>query len=174
MEQEEINMVKNLIEEFLGKMTIADFVVELGPPSFSQSPAYVWPEKGLQEDAIKQDALLFNITAKDPQFLIGQNGQTLAELERLIRILAHKKLKKNNYIALDINGYKKNKIQYLKKIAEDAANEVSIKKKSKIMSPMPSYDRRIIHTELAHRQDVATESQGEGLDRHVVVNPRQP
>jgi predicted RNA-binding protein Jag len=37
---------------------------------------------------------------------------------------------------------------------------------------MSSYERRIIHAELSKRTDVATDSQGEGFDRHIVIKSK--
>ena len=36
---------------------------------------------------------------------------------------------------------------------------------------MNAYERRIVHTTLQDRDDVTTESTGEGEKRHVVVKP---
>jgi len=84
----------------------------------------------------------------------------------------NKKLQKNFYLKLDINNYREKKIEYLKSFARDIANEVVFTKEKKVLSPMPAYQRRIIHTELAQRQDVATQSQGDGQDRHLVISPK--
>ena len=51
------------------------------------------------------------------------------------------------------------------------ADEVVLTKKEKILSPMPAYERRIIHLELAERKDVSTESIDQGLERKVVIRP---
>jgi spoIIIJ-associated protein len=73
------------------------------------------------------------------------------------------------YFNLDINDYKKQKIEYLKNTAKSLADQVVQTKEDKVLLPMSSYERRIIHAELAQRTDVITESQGEGLDRHIVI-----
>lgn len=119
-----------------------------------------------------QDIVNIDITLPEPKMLIGQSGYTLFELSSLFKIILNKKLKKYFYVNLDINDYKKKKIEYLKTLAESVANEVVLTKEGKVLLPMPAYERRIIHAKLAERQDVKTESQGEGLDRCVVVMPR--
>ncbi|MST04322.1 MAG: hypothetical protein EXS49_02020, partial [Candidatus Pacebacteria bacterium] len=44
--------------------------------------------------------------------------------------------------------------------------------KSEVRLPaMNAYERRIVHTELAVRPDVKTESSGEGRERCVVIRP---
>ena len=73
---------------------------------------------------------------------------------------------------MDINDYKKKKVEYLKNLADCIANEVILTKEKKVLAPMPAYERRIIHAQLSARQDIKTESQGEGIDRCVVIEPR--
>lgn len=150
--QEEIKEIKNTTEKLLQKMTMEDFSLELKP-----SP--------------EGDFLDLDIKLKEPQFLIGEGGQTLMGLERVLRIILSKGIKKKFYLKLDINGYKKNKIDYLKKIAKESADEVSLTKKSKILPPMPAFERRVIHVELSQRRDIIAESQGDDADRHIVINP---
>ncbi|MDD5433753.1 MAG: hypothetical protein PHE77_03845, partial [Candidatus Pacebacteria bacterium] len=43
--------------------------------------------------------------------------------------------------------------------------------REKVLFPMNAFERRIIHTELAKRSDVTTESTGAGDNRKVVVRP---
>ena len=73
------------------------------------------------------------------------------------------------YIDLDINNYKKKKMEYLKELAKSVADEVAITKKEKELPPMSAYERRIIHLELAARGDVTTESIGQEPERKVVI-----
>ena len=55
-----------------------------------------------------------------------------------------------------------------KNIADEAANSG----KEKALSPMSSFERRIIHLALQGRQDVVSESRGEGRERRVVIAPK--
>jgi len=73
---------------------------------------------------------------------------------------------------LDINGYKSKKVEYLKSLAKEAADQVVLNKEEKSLPPMSAYERRVVHAELAQREDVLTESQGSDLDRHIVVKPK--
>jgi spoIIIJ-associated protein len=75
------------------------------------------------------------------------------------------------FIDLDISDYKKKKNEYLKELARNTADEVSLSKKEKILPSMSAYERRIIHLELAGRSDVKTESLGQEPDRRIVVRP---
>ncbi len=154
IDQNDIKKIKDATGEFFEKMTMA---VSIGSVNL---------EKG------SQDVVNLDIKSDEPQILIGQGGQTLFEIQRLLRTVLNKKLQKIFYFNLDINDYKKKKIEYLKDLAKDLADQVALTKEEKTLSPMPSYERRIIHAELAQRTDVATESQGDGPDRHIVIKPK--
>jgi spoIIIJ-associated protein len=112
------------------------------------------------------------IKIEEPQILIGQGGQTLFEIQRLLKIILNKKTQSAFYLNLDINDYKKQKVEYLKDVAKDFADQVSLTKEEKHLAPMSAYERRIIHAELSLRTDVDTESRGDGSDRHIVIKPR--
>ena len=109
---------------------------------------------------------------EEPQVLIGQGGRTLFEVQRAIRMILNKKLKKIFYLDLDINEYKTKKTEYLKSLAKDLADQVALTKETKILFPMPSYERRVVHKELSKRSDIISDSQGDGEDRHIVIKAK--
>ncbi len=119
----------------------------------------------------KEEVFLINIKTKEPKVLIGERGQTLIEIQHLLRILLRKKIENEFLIELDINDYKKRKEEALREVARDVADEVVFYKKEKILPPMSSYERRIIHVSLKDRDDIETESMDEGKERRVVVKP---
>ena len=113
-----------------------------------------------------------NVKIDDPQILIGERGQTLNDTQKILKAILSKNLRKIFYLNLDINDYKKKKIEYLKDLARDLADEVVLNKEPKVLSPMSSYERRVIHTELSSRPDIKTESEGEEPHRRVVIKPK--
>ena len=116
-----------------------------------------------------RDVVSLDIKLDEPQILIGQGGQTLFETQRLLRTILNKGIGNNFLFNLDINDYKKQKIEYLKSLAKSLADQASLTKEEKVLAPMSAYERRIVHAELAQRSDIITESQGEGPDRHIVI-----
>lgn len=168
LEQSQINKIKEATEEFFDKMTVVVSSIDVNPSSV---------ENG-SKDANKQveeirSVVDLDIKINEPQILIGQGGQTLFEIQRLLRTVLNKKLQEVFYLNLDINDYKKKKIEYLKSLAKDLADQVSLTKEEKALLPMSAYERRVVHAELSQRTDIITESQGDGLNRHIVIKPRQ-
>ena len=150
IDQNNLEIVKKEVNEFFEKTSL-DVELEFLPP--------------------KENTFSINIKTEEPQILIGEGGQTLAEIQHLLKIILKRKIKDSFFIDLDVSGYKKKKIEYLKELAKNMADEVVLTKKEKILSPMPAYERRIIHLELAERKDVSTESIDQGLERKVVIRP---
>jgi spoIIIJ-associated protein len=124
--------------------------------------------------ANEEDNVIFlDIKTDEPKILIGQNGQTLNDIQQLLKaIIKHKTGFNDFYLNIDINDYKKKKAEYLKEMARYLADEVSLSKQEKILEPMSPYERRIIHLELLKREDIKTESIGEGKERRVVIKPK--
>jgi len=148
--QEQLEEIKKTIKEFFEKTTL-EVEIEFLP----------------QRDL----TLPINLKTEEPQILIGQGGQTLFEIQHLLKAILRRKIKENFYIDLDINDYKKKKLDYLKETARSLADEVALTKKEKILPSMSAYERRIIHLELAGRSDVTTESIGSEPERKVVIKP---
>ncbi|HEX9722039.1 MAG TPA: R3H domain-containing nucleic acid-binding protein [Candidatus Paceibacterota bacterium] len=128
---------------------------------------------GTFEALVKEDTQTIHIQVRveDPKLFIGEKGQTLFEIQHLVKLIIRKKLPDTAlyYISLDMNDYKRNKEEYLQDLARTTADEVSLLKKAKELPPMPSGERRIIHAALGERTDVVSESIGEEPDRRVVI-----
>ena len=119
----------------------------------------------------KQETIFLKVESKEPQILIGENGNSLFSIQHLLKAILKRKIKDHFFIDVDINNYKQNKIKYLKELAKNLADKVSLTKKEEILPPMPPYERRIIHLELAERGDVTTQSVGREPKRRVVIKP---
>jgi spoIIIJ-associated protein len=150
LSQDDINKIKETTKEFFNK-TSFDIDLEIPEPT--------------------EETILIKIKTAEPKVLIGQNGQTLAEMQHLLKSLLRRKVQSDFYIDLDINDYKKKKAEYLKSSALEFADEVAITGKEKILPPMSSYERRIVHMQLSSRKDVITESVGNEPERKIIIKP---
>ena len=150
LEREDIQKIEDIIAQFFSKI-----------------------DKRISTEVEKFDDqnIEINIKTEEPQILIGENGQTLKGIERLLRLALRNNIEKRFYITLDINSYKKKKREYLEKKAKEAADEVSLTGVEKRMPALSASERRIVHVELQNRDDVVTESIGKDPDRQVVIRP---
>ena len=150
MNQQNLEEIKKITKDFFKKTTF-EVEIEFLP--------------------LQELTLPINLKTDEPQILIGEGGQTLVEIQHLLKTILKRKIQEPFFIDLDINGYKKKKIEYLKELAKSVADEVALTKKEKSLAPMPAYERRIIHLELAGRQNVTTESIGQEPERRVIIRP---
>lgn len=148
--RKDLTKIKDIAKEFFEKMTI--------PVELEIKP-------------LKEQTLTVNVEMENPQILIGEGGQTLLEAQRLLKIILRRKIDKTFYLDLDINGYKKKKVEYLKQLARSVSDDVALNKKEKVLPSMPAYERRIIHLELANKENIATESIGREPERKVAIRP---
>lgn len=119
----------------------------------------------------KEELISINITTNNAQTLIGRQGLVLADIQLLLRKIIKKKTGEDLYISVDIDSYKKKKEKYLKDLAWNIADEVLKTGQEKEIPLVSSFDRRIVHIELQQRNDVLTESIGDGEERRIIVKP---
>lgn len=148
--QQQADEIKEVVEGFLDHMDM-EAEIEIGNP---------------EDDTIPVD-----LEMENPKTLIGKEGRTLAKVQHLIKLMSRDKIEGRFYIDLDINNYKEKKTSYLKEKAREVGDKVALTKKEKQLPPMPPYERRIIHMELADRNDVTTQSVGKDPERRVVIKP---
>jgi spoIIIJ-associated protein len=120
---------------------------------------------------LNQDTCEVDVSILDAGLIIGEEGAHLSAWEHILRQAAQKLLAGVSRVSLDVNQYRAMKNEALRELARKAAREAVLKKKPVELQPMNAYERRIVHTELALRPDVMTESIGEDPNRRVVVKP---
>ena len=113
--------------------------------------------------------VILNIEGDDLGILIGRQGQTLASLQYIVRLIVAEKLKMWVPINVDIAGYKKRRYESLQNLALRLADQVKKSKRLITLEPMPADERRVIHLTLADHPDVTTQSMGEGEARRVAI-----
>ena len=106
----------------------------------------------------------------DNPLLIKENLLTLVDsINHLLRMMA----KKQNQPAIffDINNYRQERENLIAELARAAAKKVLQTKEHIQLPAMNSYERRLVHIELAIHPEVMTESIGAGAGRYVVIKP---
>lgn len=132
---------------------------------------YVDPESEVMAEEIGPDFFIFNIRTKESSLLIGRDGGNIGSLDHLVKMMLKKESLAGGGFVIDINGYRYAKIERLRQIAKKAALRVSWRNVSEALSPMNSFERRIIHMELSDSPLVETKSVGVEPGRAIVVSP---
>jgi spoIIIJ-associated protein len=116
--------------------------------------------------------ILFDIAGEDLGVLIGRRGETLASLQFLLNLLIGRRLGSWVRVAVDVEGYRARREEYLRSLAQRTAERVRRTGQAVPLEPMPPNERRIVHMALQESADVTTESSGYGEERRVFVIPR--
>ena len=124
-----------------------------------ERPAHVWVD----------------IATSQSGLLIGERGTHLHAFEHVLRLLLRQELSTVECRCfVDVNGYRLRRMEFLKRLARDAARRVMSSQHAVTLDPMPAVERRIVHLALTGEALVETGSVGAGADRRVVIRPRDP
>jgi len=116
---------------------------------------------------------VLQIHGQDLGVLIGRRGETLSALQYITRLIASRELQRRANIVLDVEGYKARREKVLQRLAQRMADQAVRTGRIVSLEPMPPYERRIVHLALRDRDDVSTESVGEGSRRKVTIIPQR-
>jgi spoIIIJ-associated protein len=117
---------------------------------------------------------MYAVRTPDSKELIGPHGEHLRALNYILRKFAEKKFEtKENHFMVDVNGYQSKNIRELEQKASLLAERVRTFKSSADMAPMSAYERMIIHSMFSDDEHIATESEGFGATRHVVLRYKE-
>jgi spoIIIJ-associated protein len=103
-------------------------------------------------------------------FLIGQKGDNM----RAMQFLVSNALKNQGFeytrVNVDVAEYKKQRAQRLAERAEEWMKRVKDSGEPMDLKPMNAADRRTVH-KLAQEWGIVSESEGDGVNRHIVLKP---
>ncbi len=151
----QIDETKNHIAEFLKKLNTDVDGIEVVSNPATKKPRFL-------------------IRTKDSKLLIGNRGANLQALNLLIKQMVRKKTgneEASNFI-IDVNNYYGKRIDEVLYQARITAERVRMFKRDIEMTPMNAYERLLVHSFFSEDTTVATESQGEGKFRKIVLKYR--
>jgi len=102
-------------------------------------------------------------------FLIGQRGDTLRAMQAMVSTMLKSKESPLNRVNIDIADYKQKHAQKILEELDGWVKEVRESGKPITLKPMNAADRRTVHRGLEDYSDVSSRSEGEGRDRHIVL-----
>lgn len=111
-------------------------------------------------------------TTQQEGLLIGRHGRTINALQVLGTTFMLRLGLQHFDLLLDVAGYRERRANTLRRLADNTAREVIASGEPALLDPMPAFERKVIHTELAHHDYVVTSSQGREPRRAVVISPR--
>jgi spoIIIJ-associated protein len=109
---------------------------------------------------------------RDTGIVIGYHGEILESFQLVLSLAIAKKLGRFVRISVEVDGYKKNRTDYLEKLAVQVKEKALSENKEQVLMSLKSWERRIIHVFLQNDEEVTSESSGEGRDRVLLIKPR--
>jgi spoIIIJ-associated protein len=103
-------------------------------------------------------------------FLIGQRGDTLRSFQQLLSTTLKNKEAVIHRVNLDIADYKRQRYDRLVEQTAEWVKQVRDSKEPVHLQPMNAAERRVVHQAVSDYSDIATLSEGEGRDRHIVLS----
>ena len=123
----------------------------------------------LEDEEDGDRPLNLNVVGDDLGILIGRNGETLASIQYLIRLMVNQELHSWKNIVIDIDSYKQRRAEQLNQMAQRLAEQVVTSGRPASLEPMPASERRLVHMALRNHQQVYTASTGEDQRRKVQI-----
>lgn len=120
------------------------------------------------------ELIVAKIKMTEAGFLIGPGGSSLLAFQHLVRLLVRRRTAQLIPFVVDVNEYRSHRLALLKEMAESFGQRVKTEQRAIELAPMSAFERRLIHLVVKEIPGVASESQGEREQRHVIVRPVSP
>lgn len=131
---------------------------------------FVDPQSEVIFEEMAPDFYIFTVKTAESSLLIGREGANIGSIDHLVKMMVRKEIASASAFIIDINNYRRSKIERLRQVAKSAALRVSWQGKPEKLNPMSVLERRIIHMELSNSPLVETKSSGVEPNRSVVIS----
>jgi spoIIIJ-associated protein len=118
------------------------------------------------------DDLEVRVHGENLGLLVGPRGTTLQAVQDLARVASQRRLGDHDTrLRVDIGGYRQRRKEALDRFATQMADEVKQSGVARVLEPMSSADRKIVHDALSEVEGIGTRSEGDDPYRRVVITP---
>ena len=122
----------------------------------------------------EEDEIEVRVDGTELGLMVGPGGATLLAIQDLTRVASQRRLgDQDTRLRIDIAGYRERRREALTRFALKVAAEVKETGSSRMLEPMTSADRKIVHDSLTEVEGITTRSEGEDPRRRVVVEPAE-
>lgn len=118
-----------------------------------------------------EDGAEFDVNGDDIGFIIGHRGETLDALQYLTGLVVNHIHEEYFRVIIDIGNYREKREKTLEVLGRKLAFRACKTGEKVSLEPMNPYERRIIHTAVQKVRGATSWSEGENLQRHVVIGP---
>lgn len=122
----------------------------------------------------ENDAYLVDIKSEeDAPLIIGRHGEMIRSIKRVMEAMLFKKLDKNVDLVVNVNDYIEKQKERLHAIAESTISKLRESGESQRLHSLSSYERKLIHEYIKDQTtDLTSHSEGEGIDRSLIISTK--
>lgn len=123
-----------------------------------------------------EEGAVINLSGEEVGFVIGRRGETLDALQYLCGLVANHVDNTYFRVTIDTGNYREKREKTLEILGRKLAFKALKTGKNVPLEPMNPYERRIIHTAVQKVNGAISWSEGESINRHVVIglDPKAP
>ena len=118
-----------------------------------------------------EDGAEFDVNGDDIGFIFGHRGETLDALQYLTGLVVNHIHDEYFRVIINIGNYREKREKTLEVLGRKLAFRACKTGEKVSLEPMNPYERRIIHTAVQKVRGATSWSEGENLQRHVVIGP---
>lgn len=119
------------------------------------------------------DMFFVDINSEDSSLLIGKYGANLESLQFVLAVRLKTLTGEEDFeLIVDVDGWRRQREEKLKDMALSVADKVTSTSTPEPLYNLKAYERKVIHSALTDHPSVTTISEGEGIERHLIVKPR--
>jgi spoIIIJ-associated protein len=154
------------------KVEVDPEIVGQAAADFLQGLVTAFGTTGTVAVSREEDEIEVRVEGSELGLLVGPAGATLLAIQDLTRVASQRRLgDQDTRLRIDIAGYRERRREALSRFAQKVASEVKETGSARMLEPMSSADRKIVHDTLVEFEGVSTRSEGEDPRRRVVVEP---
>ncbi|MCL4846976.1 MAG: hypothetical protein KJ066_10605 [Acidobacteria bacterium] len=119
-----------------------------------------------------EDGLRVSLTGADGELLLRRKGEALDALQHIVNSAFRRDVGHDRRLVIDCLDFRKGKDRELRQMAQYLVERVRLTGQAQEIGPLNSYARRLVHLEVAQFDDMASESQGDGAVKTVIISRR--
>lgn len=126
---------------------------------------------GTVSSEVNGEDIDLNLDGDGVELFVGPKGNTLSAVQDLTRVVSQRRLGDHDTkLRVDIGHYRQKRRDALSRFAMKVANDVLSSGQARVLEPMNSADRKVVHDTLLEVDGIETRSEGEEPNRRVVVD----
>lgn len=167
--------VKKTLGIFGGKLAKVKAIYEFSPAKIAAEylknvlAAYGLTDFSVDYKELK-DGVALQVYGENAKIAIGHRGDTLDAIQYLVGLVANAVCDSYYRVTVNISDYRERREKILKNLAKNLAGKVLRTREAIELEPMTPYERKVIHMEIEKIDGVKSWSEGEDLQRHLIVD----